>query len=148
MTPTTRTTVACAGSLPVFNAAFDGDQAATGHAVEICSACPAELRERCLVLAMAAEEHEPQRYGVFAGLTPEERTELAGGFLQHPEPVEREASRACYSRGCDHADCREQNRLYVASRPRVTERGAIAVPHKPNDRRRRCEGQVSWEVGE
>jgi hypothetical protein len=99
----------------VFNAAFDGDEAATVHAVEICSACPAELRERCLALAMAAEEHEPERYGVFAGLTPEERTELAGGFLQHP-PTEHEPSRASYARGCHCPECTRANASYVAAR--------------------------------
>lgn len=141
--------VACLGSWPVFNAAFDGDEAATTHAVEICTACPVELRQRCLALAMAAEPLGEKRYGVFGGRTAEERAAAAeqGGFLQEPTFTERH-DRAAYNAGCRCQVCTEANRVYVASRPRVTERGAIAVPHKPNDRRRRCEGQVTWEVGE
>lgn len=140
MTAPTRTTVACAGSWPVFNAAFDGDEAATVHAVEICTAC--DIRSACLAGALERRE----QWGVWGGTTPDQRADLeARAWLLEPTFREHEPSRACYSRGCDHPDCREQNRLYVASRPRVTGRGAIAVPTKPDDRHRRCDGQIGLE---
>lgn len=43
----------------------------------ICAQCPAELKDRCLRLAMANERALCTRFGVFGGLTPRERHELA-----------------------------------------------------------------------
>lgn len=43
----------------------------------ICAQCPAELKDRCLKLAMANEKALCTRFGVFGGLTPRERHELA-----------------------------------------------------------------------
>ncbi|MFJ1869925.1 WhiB family transcriptional regulator [Streptomyces chartreusis] len=43
-------------------------------AKRICGGCP--VREQCLAMALRAEDGS--RYGIYGGLTPEERAELAG----------------------------------------------------------------------
>ncbi|HIW98519.1 MAG TPA: WhiB family transcriptional regulator [Candidatus Nesterenkonia stercoripullorum] len=40
----------------------------------VCAQCP--VAQRCLALAMSAERHYA-RYGIFGGLTPQQRRELA-----------------------------------------------------------------------
>src|SRR5690242_16451811 len=111
---------ACTGLWGLFDAAADGDVQAVATAKDVCSACSA----KSLCLADAIERHDT--WSVAGGLDPDQRADLeAREWLLEPRLIAHEPSRACYSRGCDHPDCREQNRLYIASRPRVTERGAI-----------------------
>ncbi|MGK5549344.1 WhiB family transcriptional regulator [Streptomyces sp. URMC 127] len=61
---------ACAGEEPELF--FHGDPGAIALAKRICGRCP--VREACLARSIANDE----RYGVFGGLTADERQELQG----------------------------------------------------------------------
>jgi hypothetical protein len=142
-------TPACQGRAALFDAAVDALERAAGkpepavvaECRDICSACPATVRDACLAGALARRE----RHGVWAGRTAAELAEIeAATWLLEP-PAGRVASRSCYGSGCDHDDCKRLNAKYVDERRHVTEAEKLVVPHKPNDRHRRCEGQIGLE---
>jgi WhiB family redox-sensing transcriptional regulator len=73
------------------------DEGAVGEALAACRTCP--VRQQCLSLAMAAEGGVSQysRFGIYGGLTPEERAALAKARAktgQGPRKVPRWEGRA------------------------------------------------------
>ncbi|MFD4263966.1 WhiB family transcriptional regulator [Streptomyces sp. NPDC058534] len=60
-------------------------------AKRICGPCP--VREQCLTEGMHAE-HAGSRYGIYGGLTPQERTELAGERPKTGRPAGKRSPRA------------------------------------------------------
>jgi len=56
------------------DAFFTESAAGVAAAKQICRSCP--VRQLCLAEALRAEDGS--RYGIYGGLTPDERTELAG----------------------------------------------------------------------
>ncbi|MFD7996887.1 WhiB family transcriptional regulator [Streptomyces mexicanus] len=84
------------------------------EAKQICGRCP--VRAECLDESMRAED--ASRYGIYGGLTPDERAKLAG------RPVPQRGGRArvdsghgdyrTYAKGCRCRDCREAKTAYTA----------------------------------
>lgn len=58
---------------------FPPTKATYAEARPICASCPLATKQTCLTLAMRAEEGSGPsgRYGMFGGLTPAERADLA-----------------------------------------------------------------------
>lgn len=58
---------------------FPPTKATYAEARRLCAACPLATKQTCLGLAMQAEDGSGPsgRYGMFGGLTPTERAELA-----------------------------------------------------------------------
>jgi hypothetical protein len=100
----------CAAVTPELFFSEPGDLATVRVAKEICAACP--VRVACLTSALAAEGTGwGGRYGIWGGLTPEERQELARPVRR----VSRCGTRSGYRRhlrdgepACDA--CRDANR--------------------------------------
>lgn len=128
-----RLRAACAGSWDDMYPAHPGDRRYRLPAKQLCVPCP--VRRDCLRYAMDTERSEYERFGVWGGLTPEERQELAvaeglpsghkhGGHLG-PQPINHgtpEGARAHYRRGEQPCPpCAQANRLASAeSRERAS----------------------------
>lgn len=71
-----RERAACNGEDPEKFFPDPSDVKGTTNALQVCVGCP--VREQCLELALRAEA-DGLRYGVFGGLTPRQRAQVAKG---------------------------------------------------------------------
>lgn len=70
---------------------FSNAEKTIQKAKTICAACP--VRKQCLTEGMSAE-HAGSRYGIYGGLTPTERTQLAGENPKTGRPPGKRSPRA------------------------------------------------------
>lgn len=77
---------------------FTDSKGGVARAKRICAGCP--VREECLDEGLRAEDGS--RYGIYGGLTPDERTELVGSHAAAPKPKPRTGGKPlapCGTRG-------------------------------------------------